>query len=98
VREHLVGQLADVPAGVGAAVARFGERRDVTATGSCKWTDHKRSRAEDQLLTATEPYIPNAADVQRHYFCSRVGFAADLERLAAADPDRYRLVTPADVY
>lgn len=70
----------------------------VTATGSCNWTNAKLSRTEDQLLTATEPHIPNADRVQRHYFCSRDGFADDLTRLAAADPDRYKLVTPADVY
>jgi uncharacterized protein len=70
----------------------------VTATGSCKWTNAKLSRSEEQLLTATEPYIPNAGAVQRHYFCSRDGFDANLERLAAADPDRYKLITPADVY
>jgi AAA+ ATPase superfamily predicted ATPase len=70
----------------------------VTATGSCKWANSRLSRSEDQLLTATEPHIPNADDVQRHYSCSRDGFADDLTRLAAADPDRYKLVRPADVY
>jgi hypothetical protein len=29
---------------------------------------------------------------------SREGFTAALERLASAHPDRYRLVTPADMY
>ena len=70
----------------------------VTATGSCKWTTTKLSRSEDHLLTATEPHIPRAGAVRRHYFFSRAGFAEDLTRLAAADGDRYRLVTPADVY
>jgi hypothetical protein len=70
----------------------------VTASGSCKWANARLSRSEDQLLTATEPYIPNADDVRRHYFCSRDGFTDDLTRLAAADPDRYKLVRPADVY
>lgn len=70
----------------------------VTATGSCKWTKGKLPRAEEHLLVATEAHIPDAGDVQRHYFCSREGFDAGLRRLAAADPDRYRLVGPADVY
>jgi AAA+ ATPase superfamily predicted ATPase len=70
----------------------------VRATGTCRWTRGVLSSSEEQLLTATEPYIPGAADVERHYFCSREGFDSRLQRLAAADPDRYRLVTPADVY
>jgi AAA+ ATPase superfamily predicted ATPase len=70
----------------------------VSATGTCKWTSDVLPSSEEQLLTATEPYIPGAADVERHYFCSREGFDSRLQRLAEADPDRYRLVTPADVY
>jgi uncharacterized protein len=70
----------------------------VSATGSCKWTTAALSRSEEQLLTATEPHIPGAGDVKRHYFFSRDAFDPGLMRLAAADPDRYRLVTAADVY
>ena len=68
---------------------------DVIATGSCKWTNARLARSEERLLTATEPYIPGAGDVRRHYFFSRSGFSDDLRRLTAADPDRYRLVGPA---
>jgi AAA+ ATPase superfamily predicted ATPase len=70
----------------------------VTATGSCKWTDGKLSMSEERLLLAAEPFIPKAGDVARHYFCSREGFERNVLDLAAADPERYRLVTPADVY
>jgi AAA+ ATPase superfamily predicted ATPase len=69
-----------------------------TATGSCKWTNGALSASQEALLTATEPFIPKADNVARHYFCSREGFDDDLRRLADADPDRYKLVSPADVY
>lgn len=72
--------------------------RRVTAIGSCKWTRGKLARSEDGLLTATERYIPGAADVARHYFCAREGFDDGLLKLARADGDRYKLITPADVY
>jgi hypothetical protein len=57
------------------------------------WTKGRPARSEDALLTATEPHITNAAGVQRHYFVSRTGFDA-----SRADPERYRLITPADFY
>lgn len=70
----------------------------VTATGSCKWTNSPISTADDKLLTATEPYIPKAEDVQRHYFCSREGATDDLLSLSKANPDKYLIVTPQEVY
>ncbi len=70
----------------------------VMATGTCKWTNGALPASEEALLTATEPFIPKSNGVARHYFCSREGFDDELRRLADADPDRYRLVSPADVY
>jgi hypothetical protein len=63
-----------------------------------KWTQDPLDYAEEALLTRLEPFIPGAGDHPRHYFFSRAGFSPPLQRLAAADPERYRLVTPADMY
>jgi AAA+ ATPase superfamily predicted ATPase len=70
----------------------------VTATGSCKWTSGKMDFGEETLLSQVEPSIPGAEDVARHYFFSRSGFTDQLHKLAESDPDRYRLVTPEDIY
>ena len=77
------------------AVAHGG---DVIATGSCKWTGAPLDYGEEKLLTQVEAHIPGADSVQRHYFFSRSGFTDQLRKLAASDPDRYRLVGPEDVY
>ena len=82
----------------GIDVVALGREGAVFALGTCDWTRATLGRSEAALLTTTEPLIPGATAVRRHYFFSRSGFAAELQRLAAADPDRYRLVTPADVY
>lgn len=70
----------------------------VTATGSCKWTGDDLDYGEENLLVATEPHIPKADDVQRHYFCSRDGFTERVEKLASDEPDRVKLVTPETLY
>jgi AAA+ ATPase superfamily predicted ATPase len=70
----------------------------VNATGSCKWTADALDFGEENLLVATEPYIPKADNVQRHYFCSREGFTEQLEKLAADEPQRIKLVTPETLY
>ncbi len=70
----------------------------VIATGSCKWTSGEMDFGEETLLNQIEGYIPGADDVRRHYFFSRSGFTSQLRKLADADPDRYRLVTPEDIY
>jgi AAA+ ATPase superfamily predicted ATPase len=70
----------------------------VTALGSCKWTNAPLGRGEQTFLTHMEEHIPGAENVERHYFYSRSGFDDGLNRLAEADPGRYRLVTPADLY
>lgn len=70
----------------------------VNATGSCKWTSGKLDFGEENLLAETEPHIPRAAHVQRHYFFSREGFTSQLEKLAAAEPRRIKLVTPEILY
>jgi uncharacterized protein len=79
------------------AVALDGDGK-VLATGSCKWTSGKMDFGEETLLSQVEPYIPGAENVARHYFFSRSGFTDQLHKLADADPDRYRLVTPEDIY
>jgi hypothetical protein len=79
------------------AVAIGADRR-VLALASCKWTNGPLGAEEEALLTRLEPFIAGADHHPRHYFFSREGFAPALERLALADPERYRLVTPADLY
>lgn len=70
----------------------------VTALASCKWTNAPVGRGEDAFLTRMREHIPGAGAVERHYFYSRGGFDEALRRLAAADPDRYRLLTPEDLF
>ncbi len=70
----------------------------VTALGSCKWTNAPLGRREHAFLTAMQQHIPGAEHAQRHYFYSRSGFDDDLRSLAKADPGRYLLFTPADVF
>lgn len=72
--------------------------RKVIATGSCKWTNAPLDYGEEQLLTQVEAHIPKAEHVARHYFFSRSGFTSQIHKLAESDPDRYRLVTPEDLY
>jgi AAA+ ATPase superfamily predicted ATPase len=76
----------------------IGADRTVLALASCKWTNDAVGMDEEALLTRLEPFIPGAGQRPRHYFFSRGGFTPALERLALADPERYRLVTPADLY
>lgn len=71
---------------------------NVLATASCKWTDSPLGYGEERLLSALEAHIPNADNVQRHYFFSRSGFDADLEKLARAAPERIKLVAPDQLY
>jgi len=70
----------------------------ITALASCKWTNAPLDRGEEVFLTRMEAHIPGADEVSRHYFFSRSGFDPSLIELAAADLDRYRLVTPEDLY
>jgi AAA+ ATPase superfamily predicted ATPase len=71
---------------------------DVIATGSCKWTNAPLDYGEETLLTQLETALPRAEHVQRHWFFSRGGFSDRMRGLADAEPDRIRLVTPADIY
>lgn len=94
-----------VPTGVGRRtrqqeidVVAVGFDGEVIATGACRWTKGKVGSAEERLLAETEPHIPGAGAVQRRYLFAREGFDGRLRTQAARDPERYRLVTPADVY
>jgi AAA+ ATPase superfamily predicted ATPase len=78
-------------------VALDAERR-VVATGSCKWTNAPLDYGEKALLSQLEAHLPGAEAVQRHYLFSRSGFTDSLKRLADAQPERLRLVTPDDLY
>lgn len=69
-----------------------------TALGSCKWTASRVGLGEESLLSHLAPHVPRADPIARHYFYARSGLALSLERLAEADPERYRLVTPEDLY
>jgi len=79
-------------------IVAVGAGGDVIATGSCKWTNAPADYGEEELLTQLEAAIPGAGAVRRHWFFSRSGFSDRLQRLADAEPERIRLVTPADVY
>jgi len=77
------------------AVDRIGK---ATALGSCKWTASRVGLEEEALLSRLASHVPGADPHARHYFYARSGFAPALLRLAEGDPERYRLVRPADLY
>lgn len=79
-------------------IVAVGAGGEVIATGSCKWTNAPLDYSEETLLTELEAWVPAAERVRRHWFFSRAGFSDRLTQLADAEPDRIRLVTPADVY
>lgn len=68
------------------------------ATATCKWTNAPMSYAEENLLTGLEAHIPNAGEVQRHYFFSRGGFSDSLLRLGEEQADRVKLLGPEGLY
>ncbi|MBA3306325.1 MAG: ATP-binding protein [Thermoleophilaceae bacterium] len=70
----------------------------VSALASCKWTNSPLPRGEEAFLTQMQEHIPGAESVERHYFYARSGFDDELIRLAEGDPDRYKLVTPSDLF
>jgi len=70
----------------------------VTAVGSCKWTAAPVGLDEEALLARLQAHIPGADGEVRHYFFSRSGFEDSLRRVAEAEPERYRLITPGDLY
>jgi uncharacterized protein len=70
----------------------------VVAIGSCKWTATPVGLEEEALLTRLQAHIPGAEGAVRHYFFSRSGFEDSLRRLAEAEPERLRLITPEDLY
>jgi AAA+ ATPase superfamily predicted ATPase len=70
----------------------------VLAVGSCKWTSTPVGLEQESLLVRLSAHVPGADSVRRHYFYSRAGFTEPLRRLGGADPERYRLVGPGDLY
>lgn len=74
------------------------ETSKVLAVGSCKWTATPVGLEEEALLTRLQAHIPGAEGDVRHYFFSRSGFEDSLRRVAKAEPERYRLVTPEELY
>ena len=79
------------------AVALDGDGQ-ATAIGSCKWTNATLGIAEETLLARLEPELPKTSADIRHYFFSRAGFDEALTALAAAEPDRVKLVAVDDLY
>lgn len=79
------------------AVALDGDGQ-ATAVGSCKWTNAPLGVTEEALLTRLEAELPKVSPDIRHYFFSRAGFDEALTALAAAEPDRVKLVTVDDLY
>lgn len=71
---------------------------EVVATGSRTWTNAPLDYGEEELLNELERAVPGAEHVRRHWFFSRGGFSDRMRQLAEAEPDRVRLVVPADVY
>jgi len=53
---------------------------------------------EEALLTRLQAHIPGAEGAVRHYFFPRSGFEDSLRRVAEADPERYRLLSPEGLY
>jgi uncharacterized protein len=77
----------------------LGRDSRVVALGSCKWTATPVGLGEEGLLTRLQGHVPGAEGEElRHYFFSRSGFEDSLRRAAEAAPERYRLVTPEDLY
>jgi len=70
----------------------------VTALASCKWTNSPLPLREERFLTQMQEHIPGAENVERHYFYTRSGFDDELVKLADANPDRYKLFTPSDLF
>ncbi|MBE0418169.1 MAG: ATP-binding protein [Coriobacteriia bacterium] len=72
----------------------------VALLGSCKWSDAPMGVAEDALLSRLEPHVGEVLSTEPpvRVFFSRSGFDGALTRLAATDPERYVLVTAADLY
>jgi len=113
-REHLrrTEQASAVGAWWGAVPTGEGrrtEQREIDAVAidgagramvlaSCKWTASRVGLEEEALLSRLAPHVPRADPLVRHYFYARSGFARPLVRLAQKDPERYRLVTPRDLY
>jgi len=79
------------------AVAVSPSRR-VTAVGACRWSDRPMEVSDHDALVALLRHVPGADDETRLYFLSRSGFAPELASLAAAQPDRYRLVLPQNLF
>jgi uncharacterized protein len=79
------------------AVALDGDG-DAIAVASCKWTNAQPGIAEEALLTRLEAELPRTSPVVRHYFFSKSGFDEALTALAAAEPQRIKLMSPADLY
>jgi AAA+ ATPase superfamily predicted ATPase len=71
---------------------------NVTALASCKWTNAAMSRSEDAFLSRMAAHIPGAESAERRYLYSRGGFDDGLRRLARADPERYKLIAPGDLF
>jgi len=70
----------------------------ITALASCKWTAGPVGVGEATFLTEMRQHIPGAEHAERLYLYSRGGFDRRLIALARREPERYLLVTPADVY
>ncbi len=70
----------------------------VTAIGTCTWTNEVVGTDEDSLITMLIPYVPKADPNVRRYFFSRSGFSDALRKLSEQEPDRYKLVTPTDLF
>ena len=70
----------------------------VIALASCKWTNSRVGLREEKFLAEMEDHIPGTENVRAHYFFSRNGFDKSLISLAKTNPDRYRLITPQDIY
>jgi AAA+ ATPase superfamily predicted ATPase len=94
-----------VPTGEGRRTAQrevdavaLDETSKVLAVGSCKWTAAPVGLDEEALLTRLLEHIPGAEENVRHYFFSRSGFEDSLRRVAEAEPEHFRLITPEDLY
>src|SRR5690606_36258657 len=76
----------------------LGGNGDVTALASCKWTASAMDAGEVAYLEEMRHHIPGAERTERLYLYSRAGFDRRLRALARREPDRYRLLTPDEIY
>lgn len=71
---------------------------EVLALGSCKWTNGKHPDSARRKLEEIADEICIRGEHPRFYFFSREGFDETLQAKALAEPERYLLVSPSELF